>query len=134
VQRPGLKIDGKLTDRAATLFPRIARECLPALLAPSSFGGLAPADLLRSDVDVKPIVTALDRNDPETLTVRTPLRVEQGLSDTTVFPVFTERLVTALRKRGTKVTVANREGVDHGSIVKVGARSSTAWIAQRLKR
>lgn len=134
VQRPELKVAGKLTARAAELYPRIARQCLPPLLAPSAFGGLAPAELLRSDVDPGPIVAALNANDPETLTVRTPLRVEQGLDDTTVFPVFTERLVTALRKRGTQVTVANRKGVDHGQIVKAGARGSTTWIAQRLKR
>ena len=133
VERPGLRIAAKLTDRARALYPRVTAECLPALIGPDAFGALAPADLLRPDTDPAPIVAALNANDSETLTIRTPLRVEQGAADTTVFPLLTDQLITELRTRGTQITVARRAGVDHGGIVKAGAAGSTAWIAQRLK-
>lgn len=75
----------------------------------------------------------IDANNTETLRVRTPLRVEQGLADTAVFPTFTQELLTDLRRRGTKVDAVERQGVDHGGIVTAGARASTSWIALRLR-
>lgn len=133
VERPALKIADKLTDRARALYPRVTTECLPELLGTSAFGALAPAELFRPDADIKPIVAGLNANDAETVTIRTPLRVEQGTSDTTVLPGFTDQLVADLRKRGTTITFAKREGVGHGDIVKAGTAGSTAWIAERLK-
>ncbi len=133
VQHPELKVANALTDAAKALYPRTLADCLPALTAPSAFGALAPSDLLRKDADPAPAIAALNANDTETLTIRTPLRVEQGTADTTVFPIFTGQLVDELRTRGTKITVANREGVDHGGIVTAGAAGATAWMAQRLK-
>ena len=132
-ERPDLRVAAKLTDRARELFPSVRTTCVAQLLSPTSFGGLAPADLLRPGIDPAPIIRALNRNDPETLTIRTPLRVEQGAADTTVFPQFTAQLVTALRGRGARPAVATREGVGHGDIVRAGAAASTAWIARRLR-
>ena len=133
VERPALKIAEKLSDRARALYPDVLTACLPALLQPTSFGALAPSELLRPDVDVAPIVAALNANDPESVTVRTPLRVEQGTDDTTVFPVFTDQLVTELRARGTRVTSVQRQGANHGDIVAKATAGATAWMAQRLK-
>jgi len=132
-QHPELKIAGLLTDPARALYPRVLTDCLPALSAGDAFGALAPADLVRSDADLAPAIAALNANDTETLTIRTPLRIEQGLADITVFPIFTGQLVDALRGRGAKITVADRKGVDHGGIVTAGAAGATSWIAQRLK-
>jgi pimeloyl-ACP methyl ester carboxylesterase len=132
-QHPELRIASLLTDPAQALYPRVLSDCLPALVAPDAFGAFAPADLVRSDADLAPTVAALNANDTETLTIRTPVRVEQGLADTTVFPVYTGQLVDALRARGTKLTVADRKGVDHGGIVTAGAAGATSWIAARLK-
>ncbi|MBA2347966.1 MAG: alpha/beta fold hydrolase [Solirubrobacterales bacterium] len=133
VQRPALDVAGKLTDRARALYPQVATRCLPDLLGTSSFGGLAPADLLRPDADLAPVLKALNENDPETLKIKTPLRVEQGLMDTTVFPSFTKDLVTALRGRKATIDFVERDGVDHGAIVIDGAKASTSWIAKRLR-
>lgn len=133
VARPGLKIAEKLTDAARALYPQVATKCLGDITQPSSLGGLAPADLLRPDADLAPILKELNANDPETLRIQTPLRIEQGLADTTVFPTFTKDLVAALRKRNAKIDERTREGVDHGGIVIAGAKDSTSWIAKRLK-
>lgn len=132
-QHPGLHVGDQLGDAARALYPRTLTECLPALVGPAAFGALAPADLVRPGADLAPTIAALDANDTETLTIRTPLRVEQGLADTTVFPTFTAQLVDALRGRGAKIAVADRAGVDHGGIVTAGAAGATAWMAQRLR-
>ena len=40
--------------------------------------------------------------------------IEQGTADTTVFPNFTDQLVTELKANGVKVTYKTYAGVDHG--------------------
>lgn len=134
VQRPDLGVFEKLSDRARALYPSVRTTCLAKLYGPSSFGGLAPAELVREGTDLAPLVVALNANDSETVTVRTPLRVEQGAADTTVFPFFTDDLVTTLRRRGTPMTYVKRSGVGHGDILAKGTAASTAWIARRLAR
>src|SRR5215210_3494726 len=69
VAQPGLNVPAGLSERAAVLYPQTLTECLGALSSPSSFGGLAPADLIRGDFDINPVVAALDRQDPETLRI-----------------------------------------------------------------
>ncbi len=133
VARPSLDIASKLSDAARALYPQVATKCLGDITQPDSLGGLAPADLLRPDVDVAPILKVLNANDPETLRIQTPLRIEQGLADTTVFPSFTKDLVAELKQRKAKIDFKTRDGVDHGGIVIAGAKDSTGWIAKRLK-
>ena len=96
IARPDLGIQAGLSDRAAALYPEIAIKCLGDSVGPTSFGGLAPADLLRPEVPVDAVVAALNANDPETLRIRGPVRIEQGLDDTTVFPNFTRSLARDL--------------------------------------
>jgi dienelactone hydrolase len=133
VGRPGLAIDRLLTPQAAVLWPQIASVCLPELAAPASFGGLPPAQFLRADADVAPIVAALNANDPETLRVRTPLRIEQGEADTTVFPSFTNQLVAAYQAEHVRLTYKTYPGVSHGDVVNAAAKDATRWIRARAR-
>jgi pimeloyl-ACP methyl ester carboxylesterase len=134
VARPGLHVASGLSERAAALYPRTLKDCLSVLSSPQSFGALAPADLIRSDVDISSVVAALNRQDPETLKVRTPLRIQQGTADTTVFQAFTDPLVADYRKRGMKVVYKTYEGVNHGGIVTTAAsaRDATKYLRSRL--
>ena len=134
VADPGLHIASGLSERAAALYPQTLTDCLSTLSSPQSFGGMAPADLIRSDVDIKPVVAALNRQDPETLKIRTPVRVQQGTADTTVFQAFTDPLVADYRKRGTRVVYKTYKGVNHGGIVTTAAsaRDATKYIRSRL--
>ena len=64
----------------------------------SSFGALAPADLFRQGADLSPLVGALSQlDDPEDLKIRTPVQIQQGTADQTVFKVFTDQLVDELQ-------------------------------------
>ncbi len=100
IAEPGLNVGGLLLDQAKALYPEIDQKCLGDLGAPDSFGGLAPADLFRADAPLDAVVAALNANDPETLTIRGPVRIEQGKADTTVFPNFTDQLGGELKGRG----------------------------------
>jgi acetyl esterase/lipase len=127
--RPDLNVQAGLSDRAAALYPEIATKCLGALAAADSFGGVAPADLLRPDTPLEAVVAALNANDPETLRIRGPVRIEQGLDDTTVFPDFTRSLSRDLRAE-----LRTYRGVDHVSVVtgRRAADDGTRFIRGRL--
>jgi pimeloyl-ACP methyl ester carboxylesterase len=136
VAAPQLGVGGGLADRAAALYPLTLTKCLGQLDAADAYGGVAPADLLRPDVDTAPISTALSqRADPEELKIRTPVRIQQGEADTTVFKAFTDPLVADYRKRGVKVTYKTYPGVDHGGAVKdaKSASDATSYIKSRLR-
>jgi fermentation-respiration switch protein FrsA (DUF1100 family) len=111
----------------------VGDRCLPELAAADSFGGLAPAELFRGDADLGPVTAALDAaDDPENLKIRTPVRIEQGTSDTTVFPIFTDQLAQSLKGRGTPLVYRTYKGVGHGDVVTAAAKDAAAWLRSRL--
>ena len=82
------------------------------------------------------MIVALGRlDDPEDLRIKTPVRVEQGTADSTVFKAFTDPLVDDYRKRGNPVTYKTYEGVDHGGIVenKRSVDDATKYIRAHLR-
>ncbi len=131
IARPDLNVQAGLSDRAKALYPAISTECLGDLAKQTSFGGLAPADLLRPDTPLDAVVAALNANDPETLRIRGPVRIEQGLTDTTVFPNFTRSLVSEIKAT---VTYKTYKGVDHGRVVtnRAPANDATTFVRSRL--
>jgi pimeloyl-ACP methyl ester carboxylesterase len=135
VADPGLHIASLLTPEAAALWPQVDTACLPALEASTSFGSLAPSQLLRSDADTGPLVAALNANDPEELRIKTPVQIEQGTADTTVFKTFTDQLVAAYRRRGNRVTYRTYAGVDHGAVVRSrrAVGDATRYVRARLR-
>lgn len=138
----GLDVAGRL-DPAAYLsaaaldrYPETLTACVGDLGRPSSWGALAPAELLRPEADgTARLVAALRAEGPETLRFgRAPVLIEQGSADTTVLPPFTLSLVQKLRAGGARaITHRTRTGVDHVAIVSRAARGSTDWIARRLR-
>ena len=76
----------------------------------------------------------LYRYDPENVKIRTPVRVEQGDADGTVFKTFTDQLVDEYEAEDAKVTYKVYPGVDHGGIVKAGAADATTWIRGRFRK
>jgi pimeloyl-ACP methyl ester carboxylesterase len=135
VARPDLGLSLGLTEPAAALYPRTLTDCIGPLVSPGSFGGLAPAGLIRPDVPTGAVLGVLAENDPEDLTIRAPVRVQQGTADTTVFKAFTDPLVDDYRKRGVPVTYRTYEGVDHGEVVTDArsTRDATRYLRARLR-
>src|SRR5919108_1991785 len=119
--QPAVGVPSLLTPEAAALFPETLSKCIDGLAAPDSFGGLPLNRIFRSDADLSGLVAVIAGYDPEQLRPRTPVRVEQGEVDTTVFKTFTDQLVDEYRAHGVPVTYKVYGGIDHGGIVKAGA-------------
>lgn len=131
--RPGLALSTLLTDKLAARYPDTLSKCLPQLSQADSLGGLAPADFFKSGADTSAFVKALDASDPENLTIRSPLAIEQGEKDTTVLPALTDQLVEALRGRGGKIAYAKYADATHAGVVVDGADHATKYLRAHLK-
>jgi dienelactone hydrolase len=131
--QPSVGVTGLLTPEAAALFSETTTKCYDALAEPSSFGGLPLNQIFRSGVDLGPLVTAIDANDPENLKISAPVRIEQGAADTTVFKTFTDQLVDQYEAAGVPVTYKVFNGVTHGGVVDSGAADATTWIRGRFR-
>src|SRR3954452_11100093 len=115
VSRPSLNVASLLGPKAAPLYPQTEDRCLLELRGQDSFGALAPAEIFRDDADFSALAASLDaEDDAENLLIRTPVRIEQGSADTTVFPSFTDQLAQALKGRKTPLVYRKLEGVNHG--------------------
>ena len=136
IARPSLNVASLFNGPAAALYPTTLTECLGKLASTSSFGAIAPADLIRSGADVSPVTTALSQlYDPEDLRIRTPVQIQQGTADQTVFQTFTDQTVDAYKQRGNPVTYKTYQGVDHGGAVKDAhsATDATKYIRARFR-
>jgi acetyl esterase/lipase len=132
-QAPAVGVPGLLTPEAAALLPETTTTCYDGLAAPSSFGGLPLNQIFRADVDLGPLVGVIDANDPENLRFKSPVRVEQGSADGTVFRPYTDQLVDEYKTDGVPVTYKVYDGVTHGAIVNAAATDATTWIRRRLR-
>jgi pimeloyl-ACP methyl ester carboxylesterase len=132
VSKPSVNVPSLITDKLAALYPQTLTKCQGQLAAADSIGGLAPADFLKSDADTTQLSLALDSSDPENLTIKSPVAVEQGSADTTVAPGLTDDLVKQYRQRGTKVDYKTYDKVTHGGVVVAAAVHATKYIQSHL--
>ena len=132
---PQLEIPSILSDRGRYLFSLTISLCIPEITASDSeFAKTAPRDFFREGADLGPATRAVAANDPTDLTVTSPLLVEQGRSDTTVLPNFTEAMVEGLRSRGGRVTLKLHDDVDHTTVVFGEPQDEAfAWVQKRLR-
>jgi pimeloyl-ACP methyl ester carboxylesterase len=131
--RASVGVPALLSDTATALYPETLDKCLPQLALGDSFGGQSPKSLLRENADVTALLQALDDNDPANLAIKTPVLIEQGESDSTVFKAITDRLAESLTDRGAKVDYATYPNVGHGDVVVAAAGHATRYIKRRLR-
>jgi len=127
---PALNIPSLLSPQAAALYPQIDTKCLSDLGKPDSFGGLPTSQLFRADANLDPVIAALGSNDdPENLKIKSPVPIEQGTADTTVFPGFTEPTAKAL-----KATYKTYNGLTHATVVTSAKpqADATAFLKKKL--
>jgi len=130
IANPQLNVQSLLTPTAAALYPQIDTKCLSDLGKPDSFGGIPTSDLFRSDANLDAVIAALaSDDDAEDLKIRTPVQIEQGTADTTVFPNLTELTAKAL-----KTTYKTYDGLTHGTIVTAAKpqADATAYLKKKL--
>jgi pimeloyl-ACP methyl ester carboxylesterase len=130
IANPQLNVQSLLSPQAAALYPQVDTKCLSDLGKPDSFGALPTSQLLRSDANLDAVVAALGSDDdPEDLKIHTPVQIEQGTADTTVFPVFTEPTAKAL-----KATYKTYAGLTHATVVTSAKpqADATAFLKKKL--
>jgi pimeloyl-ACP methyl ester carboxylesterase len=128
-----LGIPALLTPQASALYGETKTVCYDRLSENSSFGGLPLNQIVKSGANLQPALTVVGESDPEHLRPRTPIRIEQGTADGTVFEAFTKLLADEYADNGVKVDYLTYDGVTHGGVVKSAAGDATKWIKKRLK-
>jgi pimeloyl-ACP methyl ester carboxylesterase len=126
-----VKINKLLTPPAKSLYPQTEQTCLPQLAESDSFGGMAPADLLKNNADTTALYDVLDGMNPA-VKIGPPVFLAQGTADTTVFPFFTDQLNGELDAIGDDVTYKTYAGVNHGAIVAAAEDDALDFFEQRL--
>ena len=126
-----VKINKLLTPPAKSLFPQTEQTCLPQLAESDSFGGMAPADLLKNNADTTVLYEVLDAMNPA-VKIGPPVFLAQGTADTTVFPFFTDQLNGELDALGDDVDYKTYPGVNHGEIVAAAEDDALDFFEQRL--
>ena len=129
---PSINPSAIASDKALALYPQVDKLCLGQLNGPSSFGGLAPAELVKPGVDLEPLSKILDAQNPN-LKIAAPVLLAQGLSDTTVLPFMTNQLDTELVAGKNKVKYLTYEGISHVAIVGAADQPTRKFFAARLK-
>jgi len=120
-----------LSPQAKAFYPETEEICLNALAQPDSFGGIAPADLLKKNADLTKLNDVLDGMNPAVGT-SAPILLAQGTADSTVFPFFTDMLNGELVDRGDNVDYETYAGVNHGAIVAAAEDDALAFFVKRL--
>jgi dienelactone hydrolase len=121
-----------LAPEAKALLPQIEQLCLSQLAQPDSFGGIAPADLIKGGAGPDDeVLDVLGEMNPA-LKVGPPILVAQGTADTTVFPSYSDMLVAELAERGGNVDYRTYPGVNHGLIVGAADDDTMDFFKQRL--
>jgi alpha-beta hydrolase superfamily lysophospholipase len=130
-QSKAIDVQALLSDQALVFYPQTDTTCLPQLSEPDSFGGMAPADMLRDGADTGPLFKVLEGENPA-VTTKPPILLLQGSSDTTVFPFLTDMLNQELVALGDQVTYTTYPGVDHGGIVSAAEAQALEFMQDRL--
>jgi dienelactone hydrolase len=128
---PKVDVPKLLADAPLALYPQVDKVCEPQLAAPDSFGGIAPADLLRKGADTGFLFKVLSENNPAVAT-KAPIFMPQGDADTTVFPDFTTQLNQELVAKGDNVDYKLYPGVDHAGIVSAAEADALAFFEKQL--
>ena len=127
------KASGMLTPAAQALLPQVEQRCQDDLGKSDSWGGIAPAQILKDGYDRTALYRAFDESDPMRVTIKVPVLAQQGTDDQLVFPFFTDAVVDGLRTNGATVDYRKYPGADHNGVVGAGRADTDTWLAQRLK-
>jgi pimeloyl-ACP methyl ester carboxylesterase len=129
---PQIKPRQIASDRALALLPQVDKVCLVELNGPASFGGIAPAELVRPGADLEPLNRRLAQQNPN-LKLGVPILLAQGLTDTTVLPFLTNQLDSELRARRNRVRYMTYPDVEHVGVAAAADLATRRFFKARLK-
>jgi fermentation-respiration switch protein FrsA (DUF1100 family) len=120
-----------LSDEVLPFYPLLQSQCLQQLAASDELGGIPPSHLQRPGSDLAPLNPVLAGMNPLVKSAA-PILIAQGSADTTVFPVYTDKLKDELVGAGDQVTYDKYPGVDHVGVVTAGAADALAFFQAEL--
>jgi pimeloyl-ACP methyl ester carboxylesterase len=130
---PKADISSLLSDTGKALYPQTLSKCQADLIKSNSFGGVAPADLIRSGANLTSLEQVLAAHDDvESVRIKTPIQIDQGTADTTVFPNFTDDLVTEFKGRKNPLTYFKYDKVTHGGVVTAANKNALKFLKTRF--
>jgi len=133
VYDPGANVSAALTPQAAALYPETLTKCLPDLQKANAYGSIPLNQMVLPGTDLSRVIADEKANDEAFLKIKTPLLIEQGLADSTVFPAYTKQMQTELVADGVQSTLHTWNGIDHGTVVKgAPALDAIAYIKKVL--
>jgi len=130
-QSSAINVNQILSDPVLQFYPLLQQQCLSRLGAPDELGGIPPSNLQRSGADLSALTPVLAAMNPLVRTAA-PILIPQGEADTTVFPVFTNKLKDELLAAGDQVTYKTYPGIDHVGVVTAGEADALAFFEQML--
>jgi pimeloyl-ACP methyl ester carboxylesterase len=130
-QSTAINVNQILSDQVLQFYPLLQQQCLGRLGQSDELGGIPPSHLERSGADLSALNPVLAAMNPAVRT-SAPILIPQGEADTTVFKVFTDKLVTELNGLGDQVTYKTYPGVDHVGDVSAGEADALAFFQQML--
>jgi len=130
-QSSAINVNQILSDPVLQFYPLLQSQCLSRLGASDELGGIAPSQLERSGADLSAINPVLAAMNPLVKT-SAPILIPQGEADTTVFPVFTNKLKDELIANGDQVTYKTYPGINHVGVVTAGEADALAFFQAQL--
>jgi len=130
-QSSAIDINKVLSDEVLPFYPLLQSQCLEQLAASNELGGIPPSHLMRAGADMSPVNPVLAGMNPLVKTAA-PILIAQGTADTTVFPVYTDKLKDELVKAGDQVTYNKYPGANHVGVVTSGEADALAFFQQML--
>jgi fermentation-respiration switch protein FrsA (DUF1100 family) len=131
---PSLNVNSLLTPAGRALYPQTLTACLKQLESPGSLGGLPLDQLALPKANLDAAIKEIAANDPDNLEIGGPVLLEQGLADTTVFPMLDQALSQELASNGAKATFHTWPGASHGGVPISAAKDATAFLTGHLGR
>jgi pimeloyl-ACP methyl ester carboxylesterase len=130
-QSSAINVNAIVSDEALQFYPLLQSQCLGRLGQPDEYGSIPPSHIERSGADLSALRPVLAGMNPA-VTTSAPILIPQGESDTTVFPIFTNKLKDELIGLGDQVTYKTYPGIDHVGVVTAGEADALAFFQQQL--
>jgi pimeloyl-ACP methyl ester carboxylesterase len=126
-QSAQINIPAILSDDVLPFYPLLEQQCIGQLGASNELGGIPPSKIQRQGADLSALNPVLAQMNPLVMSAA-PIFIAQGDADTTVFPVFTDKLKDELVGAGDQVIYKKYPGIGHGNIPFASEADAVAFF------
>jgi len=129
---PAIDLHRILSPLGLAMLPSLQSQCIDELMASPSWNAVPPASLFVQNADFDRLERDFAANEPLNLTIRVPVFLAQGTSDTLVSPITTDALDANLCQNGVRVEEETVEGAGHSDIMPRSLARVKAFVSDLL--